>query len=637
MDETPRGEGVSQSRHASTRPMFGFGVTRIGLLPIEAPIAAALFLALATLIALYGASRVKTDDALSDLFRSQTPVYLNYEKLVDRFPASESEIFLVISGDKLLDRSNLEILRTLHLDLQFAEAVSGITSIFSIRQSPNEKGYPPPIFPADLPEGEDYDKLIESAEIHPLIAGRLLSGPGDGERLALFVVALKPEVLSDKGLKESLKEIEDLARETIAPTGLDVGLTGSPVMRLELVEATKRDRLIFNALGFCVGFVLCFIFFRHLRLVIVANIAPVFSVMWSLALLGYWDMSLNPLNSTIMPLVMVITFTDAMHLTFSIKREIEQGADRFEAARHAVLTVGPACALTSLTTSIALLSLMLTDSALIRNFGMTAAASTFLAFLSVITMVPTLAVLLLRDEKNLIAHQETKNHGITLLDRICEWLAGWIVPRHRSLAVTGVVLVILSTLLYVNLKPYYRLSDIVPDGGEAAHVLEHLEQKLEGVHPLYVMIEWPEGESVYTEKNLKAIAETDRMLRAQKTIDNVWSADVIRRWLGGDDGKAVSAEELQAYMEKLPAHLPRRFLNLKDRSALITGYIPDLKADEILTLTEDIDRALRPLKANYPKLTFTVSGLPILSASRSFDIIGQLNLSLLGQIAGTAC
>ena len=154
-----------------------------------------------------------------------------------------------------------------------------------------------------MPEGKAYQELIARAEAHPLIAGRLLSKRGDGERLALLVVALKPDVIREKGLKASIQEIEDFARQIIAPTGLKFGLTGAPVMQLELVEATERDRVLFNVLGFCVGFLICFVFFRQLRLVVVANIAPAISVFLSLALLAYWDIQLNPLNSTIMRLL----------------------------------------------------------------------------------------------------------------------------------------------------------------------------------------------------------------------------------------------------------------------------------------------------------------------------------------------
>lgn len=630
MEKTQRPDGKSHSRAETTRSIHGFGLVRIGIFATHAPIATAIIILLTAIVAVFGASRLKTDDALSDLFRSKTPIYEHYQKLVASFPASESAIFLVIEGDGLLDAENLEELRSLHLELNLSETVTGVTSIFSIRETPDEKGYPAPIFPSELPEGDAYRSLLDRVKSHPLVSGRLLSDRTDGVPLALFIVSLDPELLQTNGLKTTIKEIEDISREIIEPLALQVGLTGVPVMKMELVEATKRDRIIFNALGFCVGFFICLVFFRKIRLVMISNIPPIFSVIWSLALLGFWNMSLNPLNTTILPLVMVITITNSMHLTFSIKRQIEQGANRFQAARHAILTVGPACALTSLTTTIALLSLILTDSGLIRNFGMTAGASTILAFISVITITPTLAVLLLREDHFVQSNGQTQNRGLIWLDQFCKWLAEQVSKHAFAIATIGLALVAFFTVSYLQLTPYYRLSDIVPDGGQSAKTLHRLDMKLSGVHPLYVMIEWPEDQDVYIEDNLSAIAETDRILGSIKPISNVWSADDIRRWLDAEE--TASPEKLKDYIEKLPKHLPQRFLNIEKRTALVTGYIPDLKANEIIEHLEEVKLALEPLKKRYPHLTFTVTGLPILSASRSIDIIGQLNISLLGAV-----
>ena len=328
---------------------------------------------------------------------------------------------------------------------------------------------------------------------------------------------------------------------------------------------------------------------------------------------------------------MVITFTDGMHLTFSIRHQIQQGADVFRATRHAVLTVGPACALASITTSIALSSLMLTDSGLIRDFGLAAAVSTLLAFITVIVVVPTVAVLLLRNEKGLRAHSRGSNRAMIWLDDLCTWLAGWIAPHSQMLAIMGVVLVTIFTVAYLDLRPYYRLSDIVPDRGQAARILERLDEKLAGVHPLQVMIEWPQDRSLYSEAAIAVIAETDHVLQSQKGIGNVWSLAIVRDWLGGPE--AVSPHQLKEYMAKLPKHLLKRFLNLEKRSTLISGYVPDLMANEVMSLADNIERELKPIRARYPDFTITVTGLSLLSADRSVDIIGQLNISLLGAVA----
>ncbi len=54
---------------------IAFGLERIGLIPLRAPkIAAAILLALCV-IAVFGIQRIKIDDSLSQLFRSDTREY----------------------------------------------------------------------------------------------------------------------------------------------------------------------------------------------------------------------------------------------------------------------------------------------------------------------------------------------------------------------------------------------------------------------------------------------------------------------------------------------------------------------------------------------------------------------------------
>ena len=46
------------------------------------------------------------------------------------------------------------------------------------------------------------------------------------------------------------------------------------------------------------------------------------------------------------PLIMVISFSDSMQLTFAARDRLIAGEDKYTAFRNAVLVVGPACVLT---------------------------------------------------------------------------------------------------------------------------------------------------------------------------------------------------------------------------------------------------------------------------------------------------
>ena len=76
------------------------------------------------------------------------------------------------------------------------------------------------------------------------------------------------------------------------------------------------------------------------------------------------------------PLIMVLGFSDSMQLTVAMRNRLVDGDRRIKSARYAVLVVGPACVLATATAAASFIALFFSDSALIRTFGIAGALST---------------------------------------------------------------------------------------------------------------------------------------------------------------------------------------------------------------------------------------------------------------------
>jgi uncharacterized protein len=599
----------------------------MGLPAIRWPLTALALLLFFSAISAIGLKNLKTDHSLSELFSSNSIEFKQYQLMSKRFPTSEFDVLVVVESENLMRPEILEELRSLHLELQLAEAVQGIISIFSMREPPDASGYPPPLIPTVLPKGEEFEKLVKRVVEHPLIGGKLLSRPDGKSQLTLLIMSLKQDVIEKKGLSESIGEIERIARDVLEPVGLRVQLAGAPVMQLEIREAIGRDRLIYNGTGFLVGMLICFAFFRRVKLVFITSICPAIAVLWAMGLLGWVDLRLNTFINVIPPLVMVISFTDAMHMVFSIRRRLGEGDDRFAAVRHAILTVGPACVLTSITTSIAFMSLTLTDSGMIRTFGIAAALATLLAFVTVIVLLPILVVLMFKDEKEFLRTEASRHKAIDWLESICTAFARWLRTRYRLLAISGLSLFAIFTALHFQLEPRYRLSDQVPDNKQSIATSQRLDVKLTGAHPVHIMLEWPEGKKVTDPRVVEALAATHSLIEKQSGVGNVWSLETLRRWL--IEAGETEPGALEKYLKQLPEHLVQRFVAKDAPSALVTGRLPNLDAEDTVPVLKAMDASLSGLRAKYPEMSFTVTGLSAISALRSSSMIRQLNWGLL--------
>jgi uncharacterized protein len=209
----------------------GYGIERIGLMSLRFPLAVALVVIALAIAAGFGVARINVDDSLSQLFRSDTPEFKQYEEVTRRFPSSEFDVLVVIEGKTLLARESIEKLRDLVTDLQLIDGTRGIISIFSGRQPPEDGGIPAPLFPDQLPEGAAYDAMINRVMGNEIIRGKLLSTDGE---LTLVVLALDPSVVGSNRLSDVVGDILTTMAEDLAGAKLNAELSGVPVMQLEV-------------------------------------------------------------------------------------------------------------------------------------------------------------------------------------------------------------------------------------------------------------------------------------------------------------------------------------------------------------------------------------------------------------------
>src|SRR5881398_1116510 len=502
------------------RPMasIAFGLERLGLIAVQAPILSCIVLVALIIGAIFGIDRIKIDDSLSQLFRSNSKDYRQYEAETKRFPAVEFDVLVVVEGKTLLARDNLEKVRDLVTDLQLVEGTRGLISLFSARQAPARGKLPAALFPSELPEGADYDKFIETVKTNEIIRGKLLSEDGT---LALIVLSLEPEVVASNKLSKVVGDIRKLMAEDLADSGLKAELSGVPVMQLEIRNAVERDGLTYNILGILAGCIIAIIFFRKISFMIVAAFPPIIAILLALGCLGWAGFNLNMFLNVMTPLIMVISFSDSMQLTFAARDRLLAGEDRFSAFRNAVLVVGPACVLTHATAGISFLALQFSDSALIRAFGEAGLAATVIALIAVLSLVPVFGVLLVRNEQVFAAKFKTADAGVNALRAFCYWIAVRMVSRPGLFSLLAVVLVGGLAVVYASLEPRYRLADQVPDKQQAVAASGRLDAKLTGANAIDVLIEFPKGASLYAPETLQTIAEVHATVEKQAGVGNV--------------------------------------------------------------------------------------------------------------------
>jgi len=171
----------------------------------------------------------------------------------------------------------------------------------------------------------------------------------------------------------------------------------------------------------------------------------------------------------------------------------------------------------------------------------------------------------------------------------------------------------------------------VPDKEQAVEASSRLDAKLTGANPIDVLIQFPKGVSLYAPQTIDTIAEVHQTLEDTAGVGNVWSLETLRRWLAAKLGKSDIAT-LKQYVDVLPAYLTRRFISADQDAVIVSGRIPDKDASQLLPIVDRLDAALNAVRAKHPGYQIAVTGLSVIAARNSADMIGKLNHGLTIEI-----
>ena len=450
--------------------------------------------------------------------------------------------------------------------------------------------------------------------------------------LALIVLSLEPQVVASNKLTRTIADIRKLIKEDMGDTGLNVQLSGVPVMQLEIRNAVERDGLTYNILGILAGCVIAIIFFRKISFMVVAAFPPMIAIMLALGGLGWANFNLNMFLNVMTPLIMVISFSDSMQLTFAARDRLIAGQDKFTAFKNAVLVVGPACVLTHGTAGISFIALQFSDSDLIRKFGEAGLAATIIALVAVLSLVPVFGVLFVRNEKVFAVKFQSADAGVQALRNFCYWIAVRMVSRPGLFSLIALLLVAGLGVVYANLQPRYRLADQVPDKRQAVAASNRLDAKLTGANPVNVLIQFPKGESLYSPETLQTIADVHSTVEKTAGVGNVWSVESLRRWLAEKAG-TTDVATLKAYINLIPEHLIRRFIDAQQDAVVVAGRVPDLDSNQLLPVVDKLDTELDAVRQKHPGYEIAVTGLAAIAARNSAGMIEKLNRGLTVEFA----
>ena len=272
--------------------------------------------------------------------------------------------------------------------------------------------------------------------------------------------------------------------------------------------------------------------------------------------------------------------------------------------------VGPASALTMLTTLVSFASLSLTAGQGIQEFSQAGVLASLTNFICLMTFLPLVLKLAVR-----LGFKAPKpSFAITAPIPLAWFMARKFGRPIAALAIVGTGLLLIP---YFLIQPHFSFEDFMAKGSTALTAAEQIDQGVGGVAPLYVSIPLKEGVSDVGDEDYKTI----------KLVH-----DIVEKHLGAN--KVISAAAFTHYADSgftreqifnAVGDLKRRFVSDDGMHALITGFMPTIiDSEELVKLKEGIQADVKAAGIEGAE----VGGFRVMTTYATDNIVRGLQLDL---------
>ncbi|MCA8993335.1 MAG: MMPL family transporter [Planctomycetaceae bacterium] len=346
-----------------------------------------------------------------------------------------------------------------------------------------------------------------------------LGVPGDVINTRLTGLAISPDrqmvglvaLLTEEGVADRSQTVADV-RETLAYCQLpekDVLLTGAPVVVAELnrLGSVEQNRAFFMATLF-ISFILLYLSTRNWQLSSAILLITVFAIELTQTSVKWCGGEMNFILAALPVMVMVFTLAIAVHVVHYYQSLLGEP----NPLQSAISMAWKPVALATLTTTIGLASLGVSDIGPVRQFGFAGAAGAIAAMISGLGFTPALLSL-------------WPNCVKPITDKRDDWGTHWahaLTRRSGIVSAVGLIVVVICGVGLTWLTPRVDPLDFLPRDSKVVADLLQCERELTNVESIEIVVDFG-TEDVSFVHRLNRVREIESRVAAHSAVRHTMS------------------------------------------------------------------------------------------------------------------
>ncbi|MBL7729674.1 MAG: MMPL family transporter [Chitinophagaceae bacterium] len=483
---------------------------RLGKFILKNRIALLSLLALLTAFMGYQASKVQLSYDFSRAIPVNNPKYREYQDFRKKFGEDGNLLVIGVQTDKLFEEKTFNAYAGL---LRQLKKVRGVDDVI---------GVPVAVNLVKIPETEKLkadtifaDRILTKDEIDTAKA-RFLNLPfyeqllyNPDTKAWLMGVRINKNLMASKERLGIVQHISEIADAFGKENKLEVYKSGLPHIRTELSLRITKEMRFFIIASLVLSALILLIFFRSLTAMWLSLGVVLIGVVWSFATIHLFGYKISVLNALIPPLIVVIGIPNCIYFLNKFHTAYGETGDKKKSLVMMVERMGVVTLFCNLAAAIGFAVFALTQSQILKEFGIVAGINIMLLFFISLVLIPAVLSFLPAPKS-----RHTKYLDSPAMNRWLDRLERWSLNHRKLIYGISIAIVAVSVIGIFRLKTLGYIVDDLPKQDKLYTDLRFFEKNFEGVMPLEILVDTRKKRGVVNLKTLEKIDSLSQYLNA---------------------------------------------------------------------------------------------------------------------------
>ena len=392
---------------------------------------------------------------------------------------------------------------------------------------------------------------------------------------------------------------------------LDVRVSGMPYIRTLNSTNIVDEISLFIGAALLVTSVIFFFFFRSFRATFISLIVVCIGVMWTLGIIGLLNYEITVLTALIPPLIIVIGIPNCIFLINKYQHEVKLHGNKVKSLQRVITKIGNATLMTNVTTASGFATFMLTESKLLKEFGIVASLSILAIFILCLLIIPIIYTFLPYPKERHLEHLNKRWIG-----GFVNWMERMVRQKRIAIYTTSVVLLTLSIIGIYQIKISGSLIEDMPQESEFVNDIRFFEDEFNGIMPLEIMIDTKRKKGIMKLSTLKRMDALEDLIietpELSKPISVVGLVKYSKQAYYNGNTKYYQLPTSQensfilSYAKNSSSNvdLLKNFVDSTGQYARITTFMKDVGTDKMERIEENLQTKINKV---FPKERYDVS------------------------------